>query len=218
MNKHRRVVVVAGGAVTSSFLQANIDKQDIIIGADHGVVALLEAGILPKMAVGDFDTTGTEQFDEWTAMGIELISLSTIKDVTDTHAALELALTFHPSQILLLGALGGGRMDHTLANIGLLEWLAAHHIEGMMQDETNRMRLIMGPGKVELVNDDFTYVSILPISKQLDGVFTIGLTYPLNDQQLHRGDTLGISNAFVGDYATVKVSQGVGLIVESKDR
>jgi thiamine pyrophosphokinase len=214
---NQRVVVVAGGSVTGEFLQANISTDDLVIGVDNGVITLLEAGILPAFAVGDFDTAGKEQFAEWRALGIEIMLLSSIKDVTDTRAALEHALTFSPSSILILGGLGGGRLDHTVANISLLEWLAAHQVEGILQNETNRLRLLLGPGEMNLVREGYTYVSLLPISKTVDGVSTTGLAYPLHEKQLSRIDTLGISNEILEDSATVSITQGKCLVIESKD-
>ncbi|WP_028777003.1 thiamine diphosphokinase [Shimazuella kribbensis] len=214
----KRVIVVAGGAVKSDFLQANIDAEDMIIGADQGVVSLLDAGITPQIAIGDFDTTGKEKWKKWKSLGIEIIPLATMKDVTDTHAALEHALEYNPKEIHLFGAFGGGRMDHTLANISLLEWLHTHQVKGYLQDETNRIQLLSGPGNVHLSsNHNFDYVSIIPISKYLEKVSTFGLAYPLKEKNLVRGDSLGISNEKSEEIAMISAQKGIGLIIESKD-
>ena len=42
-----------------------------------------------------------------------------MKDKTDTHIAFEMALSYKPSVIDLIGATGS-RMDHTISNIDLL--------------------------------------------------------------------------------------------------
>ncbi len=213
----QRVVVVAGGVVSQDFLHTKIKSDDLVIGADSGVVSLLDAGVTPSFAVGDFDTAGVSRIDEWKALGIEVLALPTAKDVTDAHAALEHALTFAPAEILLLGGLGGARMDHTLANIALLEWLAGEGVEGILQDETNCIRLLIGPGIMKVVNDGFTYLSLLPISKTVEGVTTTGLVYPLHREQLERGDTRGISNEIKEASASISISAGVCLIIQSKD-
>jgi thiamine pyrophosphokinase len=214
----KRVVVVAGGTVTSRYLQQNIQDTDIRIGADHGVVALLDAGWTPHVAIGDFDTAGNENIHTWRSLGIEVVPLSMMKDVTDTHAALEHALTFSPEEIYVYGAFGGARMDHTLANIALLEWIAEHQVKGVLSDETNRIQLIRGPQKITVHKNDFHYVSIVPVSKYLQKVTTVGLAYPLFAKDLYRGDSLGISNEIAEKTAEIQVEQGIGLIIESKDR
>lgn len=212
----KRVVVVAGGTVTKDFLQTNIKKTDIVIGADYGAAALIDAGIIPHAAIGDFDTTGKEKLQEWRNIGMRIIPLPAKKDVTDTHAAIAEALSYDPEEVYLFGAFGG-RMDHTLANLGLLELLSIHGITGILQDETNLVRLLQGPGKVDLVNMGYTYVSIVPISKHINGVSTTGLAYPLTGECLMRGETRGISNQITGEIAAVSIEDGECYIIQSKD-
>lgn len=213
----KRVVVVAGGTVTQKFLQTNVKSTDIVIGADYGVVALIDAGIIPHAAIGDFDTAGEEKLQEWQSIGIKIVQLPPMKDVTDTHAAIEEALSYNPEEVCLFGAFGGSRMDHTLANIGLLELLSIHGIAGILQDETNLVRLLQGPGKVDLVNMDYTYVSIVPISQHINGVSTTGLAYPLTEECLIRGETRGISNQIVGEIAAISIAEGECYIIQSRD-
>ncbi|MCH5584876.1 thiamine diphosphokinase [Shimazuella sp. AN120528] len=215
---HKRVIVVAGGAVTKKFLQANIEETDIVIGADYGVIALLEAGIIPQVAIGDFDTAGEEKLQKWQTLGIKIVPLPSMKDVTDTHAAIEESLSYDPQEVYLFGAFGGGRMDHTLANIGLLEWLASHGVQGIIQDETNRLSLLVGPAELQLTHSGYTYVSLIPVSEKVAGISTNGLTYPLKGETLIRGETRGISNEMRGKMATVSISSGKCLVSLSKDK
>lgn len=213
----KRVVVVAGGTVTLKFLRTHMKATDIVIGADYGVISLMDAGIIPHVAIGDFDTAGEEKLRDWQSKGIKIVRLPESKDVTDTHAAIEEALAYDPKEIYLFGAFGGSRMDHTLANIGLLEFISARGAAGFIQDETNLVRLLQGPGKVNLRDMGYTYVSIVPISKQLTGVFTTGLSYPLTGQCLIRGETRGISNQIVNEIADVSIEDGECYIIQSRD-
>lgn len=212
-----KVIVVAGGSISSTFLQNHIKDNEMVIAADAGVNSLLDAGIIPQVAIGDFDTTGTQFFEGWQAIGMKVIQLPKEKDVTDTHAALEYALRYQPTEIYLYGAFGGPRMDHTLANITLLEWLDAHKVKGYIQDETNRMQLIHGPAQIDLYQSKFDYISLLPLSDRLTGVTTTGLAYPLHEAMLARGDSLGISNTMAEETASIYVKQGLGLVIESRD-
>lgn len=217
MNIYSRAVIVAGSTVSNQLLQANIYPNDLVIGADKGVVSLLDAGIKPQFAIGDFDTAGTHQIDEWQKAGITVLTLPIMKDLTDTQAALEHALTFDIKDILLLGSLGGARVDHALANIGSLEWLSRSGVRGTLQDETNRLSLLVGPGKMKIKRDGFTFLSILPISGKVENITTMGLVYPLVGQQMHRGTTLGISNEIIEEKAIISISSGKCLIIQSKD-
>ncbi|MDR0899456.1 MAG: thiamine diphosphokinase [Lactobacillaceae bacterium] len=82
------------------------------IGADHGNITLLNAGITPDIAVGDFDSLSKDE--KFSASRI--ISVDAIKDDTDTELAIRLAGEEKPDQINIFGATGG-RLDHEMVNL-----------------------------------------------------------------------------------------------------
>jgi thiamine pyrophosphokinase len=216
MNR-RPVFVVAGGDLERSDLDLLRQANAWIVAADGGAKKLVVEGIIPHMAVGDFDTAGADFADELVKLGSEVHRLPAEKAETDTHFALGKALEKNPDEVVILGALGGGRTDHLLGNIGLLEWLDSRSVKGTILNARNRIRLVSGPGQLELVKSRFTYVSLIPVSSQVDGIRTSGLKYPLNGETLTRGLTRGISNEIAAEHAAVTIAAGKLLVVESRD-
>ena len=110
------------------------------------------------------------------------------KDESDTELAVRAAVDAAPTAIVILGALGGPRLDHALANVGLLALPAlggpprrpprrdrradrAGHARPTATGGRSRDPLA-GSGR-RLV------VSLLPLGDGVDGVTTDGLGYPL---------------------------------------
>ncbi|MBH8598127.1 thiamine diphosphokinase [Thermoactinomyces sp. CICC 10522] len=215
----QKVLVVAGGDLTAEEIALIDPEKYYIITADAGAKKLVQAGITPHLAVGDFDTAGEEFADELMQSGIEVERLPAEKEETDLHYALTKALEHQTGgEVLILGALGGARLDHLLANVGLLEWLEARGTRGVLLHSSNRVRFFSGPGKIELRQGEFPYISLIPVSREVTGIVTDGLKYPLKNETLYRGFTRGISNELASGSGWVSIRSGKCLLVESRDR
>lgn len=215
--KAKRIMVVAGGDLERDVIDELMPTIHFIIAADAGSERLLAWGIIPDVVVGDFDSSGPEVIQLLDQLGVTRESLPEAKNETDLHVALMKALDHNPQEIVIVGALGGARYDHMLANIGLMEWLAEHRVDAVMLNQTNRIRFLQGPGTCSLQNSTFTYVSLIPITRTVEGVMTEGLKYPLRSETLIRGQTRGISNELEEKEATVTIKRGKLLIMESKE-
>ncbi|MRG28971.1 thiamine diphosphokinase [Laceyella tengchongensis] len=217
MSRQPRVYVVAGGEVTEEELMVIQVEPGFVITADAGAQALLRMGMKPDLAVGDFDTTGRGFVGELARLEVSTEALPAEKAVTDLHFALIKAIERRPDEVRILGALGGQRYDHMLANIALLEWLAEQGVRGVLLHRTNRIRLLVGPGRLSLPRQGFQYVSLIPLSKEVRGVRTVGLKYPLHGETLHRIESRGISNEWSDAEAMVAIQTGKLLVVESRE-
>ena len=96
--------------------EIKIEKQsgDLIIGADRGYFTLVENGIMPDLAIGDFDSYTGEINCE------NVIKFPVKKDDTDSALAVKYAVEKGYKSIVIFGAIGG-MLDHTIANISLIE-------------------------------------------------------------------------------------------------
>ncbi|WP_168188629.1 thiamine diphosphokinase [Thermoflavimicrobium daqui] len=212
------MVVVGGGELVHLDLMRIKPEQDFIITADAGLLPLVEAGITPHLAVGDFDTLGLDRLTWLKKLGIPFIQLPFEKGMTDLHFAVEEALKVEPDEVVILGAYGGARIDHALANIGLLEWIEEQGGKGVIYHHTNRLRLLVAPIKIYLNQEvGYSYVSLLPISRRVEGITTSGMRYPLQNGVLIRGRTLGISNELNERTAHIEIHKGKCLLIESSD-
>ena len=121
-----RYLVVTGGTVSKKVLETVLSDYDFqkIIACDKGLEICQECDILPDLVIGDFDSAKTDIVASYRAK-TEFLDLDTHKDFTDTHVAISYILEqeIRPDEVILVGATGT-RMDHTLANIGLLKQFA----------------------------------------------------------------------------------------------
>ena len=120
-------IVVAGGAVPE---RAAIDAawpgwgdgRCLVVAADGGAHGAAQAGIAVDELVGDLDSIAPDRLAALEASGASIEAWPRDKDASDTELAVRAALRHRPGRIVILGALGGSRLDHALANVGLQAW------------------------------------------------------------------------------------------------
>ncbi|AIQ47594.1 thiamine pyrophosphokinase [Paenibacillus sp. FSL R7-0273] len=209
-----RVVIFAGGELSADFLR-HIDEEDFIIGADSGALFLVEHGITPDIAVGDFDSVTQEALERIRAGSRETVTCDPVdKDLTDSELALDLALNTRPEYILLMGVTGT-RMDHTLASIQMMTRALQRQVSCSVMDSNNYITLT---GSQSLVHErGFTYVSLLPMTPEVTGITLQGFQYPLENATLKLGQSLAVSNRLLEETGTVTIESGLLLIIQSKD-
>lgn len=206
------VVIFAGGIVQpgKAFYKAIADA-DLIIAADLGAATALQYGCIPALVVGDFDSLDTRLLQQLREQGSQVRQAVIEKDETDTELAVQAAIDQGATSITLLGALGGTRFDHTMANILLLagiETVPMHIIDGPMI-----CWLLRGPGSSVIEGQVGDLLSLLPLTSDADGVRTRGLYYPLHGETLRFGRSRGVSNVLTQARAEVSLERGMLLII-----
>lgn len=188
-----------------------------VIGADGGA-AKAEAclGVAVDLVVGDADSLPARDVERYRERGTNVRTAPVAKDESDLELALVAALERTPSRIVVTGALGGPRVDHELAGILLLAHPALRRVPSVLLDARARVRLLRGPGRLELPGPRGALVSLLPLGDGIVGVTTHGLEYPLRDEPLPLGPARGLSNVRTGPDAAVELRGGVLLVVETR--
>lgn len=210
----KRVLIFTGGELSPDFVN-EIQQGDYIIGADRGALFLIEHGVKPDIAVGDFDSISAEQFELVRKMSGGVLECDPIdKNLTDTEMAFEHALDQSPESILILGGTGT-RLDHTLANIHMLIRGLQHHVKCSILDSSNYITLTGSSCTVE--DKGYTYVSLLPLTTEVTGIELTGFEYPLHNATLRMGQSLGVSNRLLGTEGKVQIEGGLLLVIQSKD-
>ncbi len=205
------VLILANGAWgETTRLRELADRADRVIAADGAWAKAVAAGILVDRVIGDLDSLSAEQKASLRDSGVEVEIHKPDKDFTDLDLALDHALSLSPEKVIVYGAFGG-RIDHTLANVLLLERAIARGVE---------VELIADAETAWLVRDDFTLpigragdrVSLIPLSEQA-AVRTDGLRYRLDDEPLVRANAHGISNVIEELPVRIAVRSGTLLVV-----
>ncbi len=206
----KRIAIVAGGTLSKQFL-SDIAKSTYIIGVDRGAYWLIVNGIIPDIAIGDFDSVSARELQVIRKNIRRVEEHPKEKDLTDMELAVVHAIKLRPKEIVIYRALGS-RLDHTLANIHLLEKI---HDSGVIRDGNNEVRFASGRLVIRK-ESRYRYVSLLPVSKTIE-VTLRGFLYDASHALIRRGQTLGISNEICGDKATIEVHRGRALVIRSRD-
>lgn len=211
-----KVLIVAGGEKPSKDI-LELYKKDVnlVIGADKGCSYLIENGITPDYFVGDFDSLPIKDFEKYLNQGSKLIKFDAEKDLTDSDIALNLAIEKGADEIFLM-AVTGTRLDHSLANIGLLLKALKNNVRAKIINNNNVVMIINED--IELVNDkNYKYISFLPYGGNVSRLSIFDAKYRLEDYNLECGDSRTISNEFVEDKINIKIEKGNLLVIYSKD-
>lgn len=197
------------GALPVESLVEAPSSGDLVIAADKGYDVALSLGIVPDLAVGDFDSRGEAP------EGADVVRLNVRKDDTDTEHAAEIALSRGYLDFIVYGAVGG-QLDHTLGNIAVAERIADRGGRAVFYGAESSFTVVRG-GSFRLPEQDSGRVSVFSLTEISRGVTIRGLSYEAESIDLPRAATLGVSNAFVGKEALITVADGTLLIVwESK--
>ena len=209
-----RTIIFVNGAVSDYGALARwVQAGDTIICADGGVTHCMALGYRPQVVVGDMDSVDPDTLHRLAADGVELERHPRHKDQTDLELALERALRDGADEVLILGALGG-RLDQALANILILAqrpWPVPIAVA-----EGNQVASVLHGGEtVTLRGSRGSTVSLIPLSNEVTGVTYGGLEYDLTDAAISLGSTRAVSNVVSESPATISISTGLALIVQT---
>ena len=178
-------------------------EGDFVLCADAGYGLAREMGIEPDVIIGDFDSAEAPERGN-------IIRHPVMKDDTDTMLCIKYGLEAGYRNFLIVGGLGG-RLDHTLANLQSLSYLAergarAEICDGRMHGAMLRRSSICIPatkGKL----------SLFAMGGTCEGVFSRGTKYDLENAVLTPDFPLGMGNDFKDEYALISVEKGRLLVL-----
>lgn len=238
-------IIVSGGDIQSDFalyfLKKNIEKagrENIrLIAADRGLEFFLDYLILPDVVIGDFDSLSEDGKNflemqsedipyggmlEWKLQKgegkvVEVVRLRPEKDDSDTQSAMNYAIQNGAKEIVILGVTGN-RVDHLMANFGLLILAQKQDTEVALADRYNYMKLISSGTILKKAEQFGKYVSFFPLGGDVTGLTLEGFKYPLDKYHLTTADSgLTVSNEISEEYAKVTYESGTLLMIMSRD-
>lgn len=238
-------IIVSGGDIQSDFalyfLKKNIEKagrENIrLIAADRGLEFFLDYLILPDVVIGDFDSLSEDGKNflemqsedipyggmlEWKLQKgegkvVEVVRLRPEKDDSDTQSAMNYAIQNGAKEIVILGVTGN-RVDHLMANFGLLILAQKQGAEVALADRYNYMKLISSGTILKKAEQFGKYVSFFPLGEDVTGLTLEGFKYPLDKYHLTTANSgLTVSNEISEEYAKVTYESGTLLMIMSRD-
>jgi thiamine pyrophosphokinase len=220
------IVLADGAAPTRVDLDAVWPGWDlgtvVVVAADGGARHAAALDLRLDRWVGDGDSIDPALLDELARAGVAIERVAAEKDESDAELALLAALAAGVDEVALIGGLGGPRIDHALANVGLVGHpaLAGRPLR-LFDEHAARISLLVAPGADGgAVSGDFAgrigdLVSLVPIGASVGGVTTDGLGYPLVREPLELGRTRGVSNVRTAVRARVTFDSGRLLVIET---
>lgn len=239
-------IIVSGGNIHSDFALDFFKKNEAcLIAADKGLEFFLEHQLLPDVVIGDFDSLSEDGkkfleiqeeksmdseipyggMNEWKVQKgfrneikeIKVIRLRPEKDDSDTQSAMNYAIRTGAKKIVIFGVTGN-RVDHLMANFGLLILAQNQGAEVTLVDRYNYMKLI-SDGTVLKKSEQFgKYVSFFPFGGNVTDLTLEGFKYPLSNYCLTAADSgLTVSNEIISEHARVTFSSGVLLMIMSRE-
>lgn len=214
------VLVVADGDLDAAVLRVAADRADRVVAADGAAARVLAAGRRPDLVVGDGDSLLPADRDRLLALGVAFRDVAPEKDESDTELCLLAALEAGATSVSIVGALGGPRPEHTVANLLLL---ADPRFDGLeLAIVTRRSRLTrVGSGdrggRLRIDGRPGDFVSLFALGGTVESVTTDGLRFPLRGERLTTGPARGLSNELTGEHATVTCERGRLLVVHTTE-
>ena len=214
-----KFLIVSGGSLNKEFVTKVVGqgRYDRILAADSGMNALYAAAVTPDIIIGDFDSADKKILAFFQQnKEIDFCTLNPEKDDTDTEFAIRESIRRGADSITIIGGTGT-RLDHVLGNISLL---------GIGLEEGVRMELLDAHNRICMIDHSVTlkkkeqygnYLSLIPYNGNVTGVTLKGLKYPLHDYTMGGFNSLGISNEIVDDEASIELTSGLLLVIESRD-
>jgi thiamine pyrophosphokinase len=212
----RRAVVVAGG-VPDPADAALLDGVDLVVAADAGAAWLESIGRLPDLLVGDLDSADPELVARLERAGVPIERHLADKDESDAELAVRRALRDGCDEVTILGALGGQRLDHELANLLLLVDPDVAGATLRIVRGSTQVRALRGGGRLQLDGAPGSWVTLLPVGGDADGTRTDGLRFTLDGERLRMGASRGLSNVVERAPASVSVERGTLLVIETAE-
>lgn len=194
----KAVLLLNGNVPDGRLVRAAASGCSAVLCADGGVRHAIRLGLVPHAVVGDMDSL-PRRLPRWPDTAF-LCDFD--EDRSDFEKALRFALDSGVRELRVAGALGG-RTDHCLVNLGLLDrWSKTLRV--VLLDHGTAF--LAGPGTHALECRPGAVLSIICVSGS--AVLTAeGVRYPLRRSRLLRGSR-GLSNRTTASRVRVRVHRG----------
>lgn len=201
------VILLGGDLVVTDRLKNQIAGARVL-AADSGIRHAAELGVEPELWLGDFDSASEALKEQYAH--IPQKSFPRAKDMTDGELALSEAFARGAEKVILCGAFGGPRTDHTLLHLTMATAQAAEGRDILLSSGAEEAWPVV---RGDYVYDfpDGTSFSVVNFCK-VEGLSITNAEWPLDNVTLPFGSSWTVSNIVRGTLC-VSVRSGLAILV-----
>ena len=207
-NDTTTAAVFAGGMISDT---VTVEPASMIIAADSGYDNARSLDISVDVLVGDMDSISADGLTDAETRGVTIERFPADKDATDLEIAIDTAIRLGATNITVYAG-EGGSLGHLLGvALGLTDhrWDGAHIIWKIGRATVYRS---FPSSPITIDTTAGSVVTVLPVG-DATGVTATGLQWPLDDSELPRGTTRGLSNIATGPTVSVSLDTGALLVI-----
>ncbi len=214
-----KVILILNGEICDyDVISKYIEEDDYIIACDGAVKHCQELNIVPDIIIGDFDSANDDLLESFRGKSIAL-KFPVEKDYTDGELGVLRAIRYCENEnvedVLVLGAFShNGRFDHVLSNIFMLKLFDEKNIKSRLVCEKNEVYYLTG--NITLKTDK-KYISLIPLSDELEVKSSRGLKYSLDNEIFYFGSSRSLSNECVEELISISIKSGKAVLTLSND-
>ncbi|MBX4335856.1 thiamine diphosphokinase [Bartonella raoultii] len=192
-------ILLNGNVCITNRLLSQIQKTRVI-AADGGMRHAVGLNVEPELWVGDFDSSDQALRCQYDHVPREVFPSD--KDMTDSALACAKALQKGARRLILCGALGGERTDHSLSHMTQAIKMAQKGISVLLTSGVEEgWPILPNLLSYDLPNlPDGCLFSIIGFS-DLEGLTLSGVKWPLCDKNVSFGSSLTLSNRVCGTFS-----------------
>lgn len=207
-----KIIIIGGGTPPSkSLLQRELQSSEILIAVDAGANCLFRHKIFPDYIIGDCDSITPKALKYFQTKAVVFKKYPCNKDASDTFLAATEAIKLGATTITLLGCTQGKRIDHLIANLGVLSLCSDAKVNAWLKDRHNMITLLNAP--TTITGKPRQIFSLQAFADQVKNLSIYGSKYELHDHTLKLGDTLTLSNEFLNQPVTINFATGKLLLL-----
>ena len=212
-----QINILAGGPV-DLWPKNLFNEPGVWIGADRGAWYLYQHRVAMMLAVGDFDSLTSAEFEalQEHITAENIVHVRAEKDETDTELAIMFSQKQAVSRIKVFGATGG-RLDHLLSNLWLMADPKFDDVVEKLEiiDQTNSVTFFKAGQHSVLKHKNSHYLGFMPIN-DVKNFKIIDAKYPLTLTE--NKYKMWSSNEFLNDRVHVSFDTGIIMVTQSIDR
>lgn len=213
------IKIMVGGPESALPLDVYTAEQEDVMwmGVDHGAIRLLKQGIIPDIAIGDFDSITAVEMEFMLSKVDDVRSFPSEKDDTDTELAIQLALEEYSADKISVYGATAGRLDHLMSNLFFIfqPRFQKQASKIYLYDKLNSVSFHL-PGEYSIrKEEDKKYIAFICMTPVKELTLT-NVKYTLKNQNYNYPISLA-SNEFKEQLASFSFTDGLVAVIQSKD-